>query len=97
LSVEPDVLIGGEKPSQFRPDNLDDIAQHGDEDETSVECEDETSPARRPHGELEPVEGGKFRVDCLRWDQGKKTGANEKSLPDCAIRSQRRRNGGRRK
>lgn len=65
LSVEPDVLVGGEKPCDFRTDDLDDIAQHGDENETSVKCEHQTGTAGSPDGVLEPVQGGQFSVDRL--------------------------------
>jgi hypothetical protein len=63
--VEPDVLVGGEKPGHFGADDFDDIAQHGDEDKATVECEYETGAARCPHRELEAVQGCKFGVDCL--------------------------------
>jgi hypothetical protein len=32
LTVEPNVLIGGEKPGEFRPDDTNDISQHREED-----------------------------------------------------------------
>lgn len=65
LPVEPDVLIGREKPGHLGADDLDNIAQHRDEDKTAVECEDQTGTPGRPYGELEPVEGSKLRVGLL--------------------------------
>jgi len=65
LSVEPDVLVGGEEPCYFGTDDLDDVAEHGNKDETTVKGEDQAGTPRRPHGVLEPIQGCKFRVSSL--------------------------------
>lgn len=55
LPVEPDILIGGEEPSEFGADETDDVAQHGHQDESSVEGENKTSPSRCPDGPCQSV------------------------------------------
>ena len=43
--MEPDILIGREEPGQGRTDEAKDVAQHRDEDQTSIESEDKTGAA----------------------------------------------------
>ena len=62
LAMEPDVLVGRESPGQFRPDNPDDVPQHGNEDETTIEGKDQSSASRAPDGPLEGVETGELSV-----------------------------------
>ena len=62
LAMEPDVLVRGEKPSEARTDDTDDIAKHGEEDEASVVGKDQACTTGAPHGELEAIEGGELRV-----------------------------------
>jgi hypothetical protein len=49
LSVEPNVLIGGEEPSEFGTNDTDDISQHWEQDETSIEREDQAGTSRNPN------------------------------------------------
>jgi len=65
LTMEPDVLIGGEQPSQLGSYDLDDITQHGYEDHKPIECEDKSSTTGRPHRPFETVECGEFEIGGL--------------------------------
>jgi hypothetical protein len=57
LPVEPLTLIEGQK-GDLRPQNSDDITAHGQQDEASVECQNQTSAARNPHRVLQSVQRG---------------------------------------
>jgi hypothetical protein len=65
LTVEPDILVGGEKPSHMRADDTDNVSKHGHENEHAIEAQDETSSTGGPHGELEGVEPGQFSIRFL--------------------------------
>lgn len=54
-AVEPDILVCRKRPGQLGPNNTNDVAQHWDEDEATIECKDETCAARRPNGPFESV------------------------------------------
>jgi len=56
LTVEPDILIGGEEPSQVRTNNPNDVAKHWKEDKTTIVCEDKTSPTRSPNRPCKTIE-----------------------------------------
>lgn len=76
LSMEPDVLIGGEQPGELGPDDADNVAQHGNEDHPPVESEYKSRSARAPHRELKTVEGSQFLIGRLSIVQSKsQTGA----------------------
>ena len=81
--MEPDILIGGEEPVQFRTDEANDVAQHGNEDQTSIESEDETSAARGPHRPLETIETGKPGIGCLFSDVRSESEADDRYLRTC--------------
>lgn len=68
LTVEPNVLIGGEKPGELWSDHTNDVPQHWEEDEATIIGEHEPCASRRPDGDLQGVEAGKFGVGCL-WKQ----------------------------
>lgn len=65
LSMEPDIFIGREQPSELGTDDTDDVAKHGKENETSVVGENKAGPARGPDGELETIQSAEFLVRCL--------------------------------
>jgi len=65
LPVEPNVLIRGERPSKFGPDDTDNIPEHREQDETTIVCKHKTGTARTPDGPLEGVQTRKFLVCCL--------------------------------
>ena len=65
LSVEPDVLVGGEEPGDAGANDADDVAQHGDEDQATIEGKDETGTAGRPDGPGEADERGQLLVGSL--------------------------------
>jgi hypothetical protein len=65
LSMEPDVFIGGEQPSEFGTNDADDVAEHWKENETTVVSENKTSPTRRPDREFETIESVEFLVRFL--------------------------------
>lgn len=71
LSVEPNVLVGGEKPGEFGANDTDDIAEHGHQDQTTIVGKDETGASRRPHRELEPVQSRELLVGFLVAFQAK--------------------------
>jgi hypothetical protein len=54
--MEPDVLVGGEEPSELGTDDTDDVSKHWNEDQTSIEGQDKTSTARDPDGETKGVQ-----------------------------------------
>lgn len=54
--MEPNVLVGGKEPCEPGTNDADDIAQHGDKDETAIECEYKTGSTRYPNRELEAVQ-----------------------------------------
>ncbi len=56
--MEPDILIGREKPGEFRTDNSDDVAQHWEEDEATVVSKYKPSATRNPDGVGQFVERG---------------------------------------
>ena len=66
LTVEPDVLVGGEEPGDAGANDTNDVAQHGDEDQATIEGKDETGTAGRPDGPGEAVESGQLLVGSLR-------------------------------
>jgi hypothetical protein len=57
--MKPDILIGREKPCQLGADDANDVAQHGNEDQTTIEGEDEASTTRGPDRQSEGIEGSK--------------------------------------
>jgi len=63
--VEPDVLIGGEKPGELWSDYANDVSQHWNEDEATIVGKDESCASRGPNGDLQGVEARKCRVGCL--------------------------------
>ena len=65
LTVEPYVLIGGEKPGELWSDYTNDVSQHRDEDEATIIGQDEASASRRPYRVLEGIEARKYGVDFL--------------------------------
>lgn len=54
--MEPDILVGREKPSQFWTDNPNDIAQHRDKDRAAIEGQNKACAARSPDGETQSIE-----------------------------------------
>ncbi len=65
LSMEPDVFIGREQPSELGTDDTDDVAKHRKENETSGIGENKTGPTRRPDREFEAIQNVKFLVRFL--------------------------------
>ena len=65
LPVEPNVLVGGEEPRDAGTDDPDDVPQHGDEDEATVEGENEAGTTRRPDRPCQTVEGRELLVGRL--------------------------------
>ena len=63
--MEPDVLIGREEPGELWSDHANEVSQHRDEDEGTIEGEDKTRASRSPNGELQGVEARKFWVGSL--------------------------------
>jgi hypothetical protein len=57
--MEPNILVGREEPCQLWSDDANDVAEHWDEDQATIESEDETGPTGGPDGPLEGVESGK--------------------------------------
>jgi hypothetical protein len=62
LTVEPNVLICWESPSETRTNDTDDVAEHGQENKTTIVSQDETSTARGPDGERESIQSSQFLV-----------------------------------
>lgn len=56
LSMEPDVFVGREEPSELGTEDTDDISKHWDEDQTSIESQDKTGTTRDPDGESKSVQ-----------------------------------------
>jgi len=48
LSVEPDILVGWEKPSQLWTDDTNYVAEHRNKDQSAIKRKNETSAARGP-------------------------------------------------
>jgi hypothetical protein len=65
LTVEPDVLIGGEEPGEPWSEYANEVPQHWEEDEAAIESEDEPRTSRGPNGILQGVEARKYGVDFL--------------------------------
>ncbi len=63
--MEPDILISGEEPSQARSDDTNDVTEHREEDQATVESQDETSAAGYPNGPFEGVKSGQPCIGCL--------------------------------
>jgi hypothetical protein len=66
LPVEPDVLVGREQPGELRPNDADDVPEHGHEDHAAVERKHETRATGGPHGPLEAVQAGEEVVRGLQ-------------------------------
>lgn len=62
LSMEPDVLICREKPCEAGTNDTNDISQHWNQNEATIEGEGETCPSRNPYGECQSVESREFLV-----------------------------------
>lgn len=62
LTMEPNVLIGGEKPCKPWANDTDDVAQHWEENKTAIVSKNETCTARDPDGIRERVEGAQVWV-----------------------------------
>jgi hypothetical protein len=62
LSVEPDILVRREQPSQFGANDTNDVSQHGYEDKGTIEGQDEACSTGNPDGKLEGVERAQARV-----------------------------------
>jgi hypothetical protein len=65
LTMEPDVLISWEEPSKLGANEANDVAEHGDEDETAIECQYETGTTGRPHGPGQGVQARKLFIGGL--------------------------------
>lgn len=73
--MEPDVLICGEEPCEFRADNTNDIAEHGDQEQSSIKREGETSTTRGPDRPCQSIEGSQLRVSDLQIPTQSEKGA----------------------
>lgn len=97
LSVEPDVLVGGEQKGQFGSNNSDDIAQHGYKNHASVEREDKTSSTRRPYRPGEAIECSQLLIGSLereRLSENKEwLWVAMNNALDCTTRRRRGQNG----
>jgi hypothetical protein len=65
LSMEPDVLVGGEEPRELGTNNANDIAQHGNQEQSSVKRKGETSTSRSPDRPFQSIESGQLGVSGL--------------------------------
>lgn len=65
LSMEPDVLVGREEPRELGTNDANDIAQHGDQEQSRVERKSETSTTRRPDRPFQTIESSQFSVSGL--------------------------------
>jgi hypothetical protein len=63
--MEPDVFIGREQPGELGTNDTDDIAEHWEEDETSVVGENKTGTTGCPNRVLEAIQSDEFLVCCL--------------------------------
>jgi len=60
--MEPDVLVSREQPSHMWSNDTDDVSQHWDQDEPSIQRQNKTSTTRHPYGEVERIETLKTSV-----------------------------------
>ena len=97
LSVEPNVLIGREEPAEFRADEANNVAQHRDEDQASIESENETGTTRRPDRPFEGVEASKPSIGVLFPCELRKWAMIGVNAPGCTNHIRRRRNVSRRR
>jgi hypothetical protein len=65
LSVEPNILIHGEKPCKFGADDSNDVAQHRDKDKAAVKGKSEPSATRNPDGVFQSVESSQVHITFL--------------------------------
>lgn len=63
--MEPDVLVGREKPGELGPNEANDVTEHGNENETAIIGEDEACTARYPDREFESVQSTELLVGFL--------------------------------
>lgn len=97
--MEPNVLVGGEKPGHARANNTDNVPQHRDEDEASIEGKNEPSSSGRPYRPCQPVQGSQLLVSGLGRDlsaAGRRK-KREDDEPDCTNHRRRRKGGGHRR
>ena len=95
--MEPDVLIGREEPAQFRADKANNVAQHRNKDQASIESENETGATGSPDGPLEGIETCKPSVGgLLLMSFEEETMVNIYAL-GCTSHTRRRRNVSRRR
>ena len=66
LTMEPYVLVGWKEPCQFRTDDTNNVTEHGQEDETTVEGQDKTGTARRPDGPSKAIQRSQLLVSLLQ-------------------------------
>jgi hypothetical protein len=93
LSVEPEVLIGGEEPREPGAKDANDIAEHRDQDKATIKREDEASTPRCPDGKLEGVQGRQPCVHVLMAPKPtKKGGLRSGHIPGCTSHKQREQN-----
>ena len=50
LTVEPDIFVRGEEPGKLGPNYTQDIAQHREQDEATVQCQYQSSTTGSPYG-----------------------------------------------
>lgn len=55
MPMEPNIFIGREQPSELGANDADDVAQHWEENKTTIECKDKTGATRNPDGEFEGI------------------------------------------
>lgn len=60
--MEPDVLVGGEEPRELGANNANDIAQHGNQEQSSIKRKGETSTSRSPDRPFQSIESGQLGV-----------------------------------
>jgi len=63
--MEPDILVCREEPCKFGANDTDDIAEHGDQEQASIERKCETSTTGRPDRPFQSIKGSQPGVSCL--------------------------------
>lgn len=66
LAMEPNVLVGGEQPSHLWTNDTEDIPQHGDQNEESINGEYKTCTTGYPDGEMKSIKTFETGIGVLR-------------------------------
>lgn len=93
LTVEPDIFVRREEPGELGSNDAQNVAQHREQDESTVQCQYQSSPTGDPNGPLESVEPGKLDIGGLENELEEEDWRVKWDAPDSTSHKQKYRSG----